>query len=275
MNVLKKIALLFFIACISLVVNAQDSSFHFIKTIPGDFSYFNVDNLDNIYLLTAGDQLKKINLNGDSIGIYNNVRRYGQLSSIDVSNSLKTLVYYKDFSSVIELDKQLSVLHTVDLRTQNIFSVKAIATSYDNNIWLFDEGERKLKKVDDNGVLLLETVDFSSLFDSIPSPVKIIDKDGFVYLYDPAKGFYIFDYYGSLKNKLPFLHWHSVEVIGKTMFGFDSTTLYAYAANSFNLLQYTLPVDFKDAVQIKISNNKVYLLKKDGLTVYAINNQNQ
>jgi hypothetical protein len=272
MNVLKKIALLFFIACISQVVHAQDSAFHFIKTIPGDFSYFNVDNLDNIYLLTSGNQLKKINLNGDSIGIYNDVRGYGQLSSIDVSNPLKTLVYYKDFSSVIELDKQLSVLHTADLRTQNIFSVKAIATSYDNNLWLFDEGERKLKKVDDNGVLLLETVDFSSLFDSIPSPVKIVDKDGFVYLYDPAQGFYIFDYYGSLKNKLPFLHWHSVEVIGKTMFGFDSTTLYAYAVNSLNLLQYTLPADFKSAVQIKISNNKVYLLKKDGLTVYSINN---
>jgi hypothetical protein len=272
MNTLKKIALLFFIACISLVVNAQDSSFHFIKTISGDFSYFNVDNLDNIYLLTAGNQLKKINLNGDSIGVYNNVRGYGQLYTLDVSNPLKTLVYYKDFSSVIELDKQLAVLHTVDLRTQNIFSVKAIATSYDNNLWLFDDGERKLKKVDDNGVSLLETVDFSSLFDSIPSPVKIIDKDGFVYLYDPTKGFYIFDYYGSLKNKLPFLHWHSVEVIGKTMFGFDSTTLYAYAANSLNLRQYQLPAVFSDAIQIKISNNKVYVLKKEGLIVYSINN---
>jgi hypothetical protein len=273
MNALKNIALLFFIVCTSSVAIAQqDSSFKFIKAIPGDFSYFNVDNLDNIYLLTAGDQLKKINLNGDSIGVYNNVRRYGQLSSIDVSNPLKTLVYYKDFSSVIELDKQLSVLHTADLRTQNIFSVKAIATSYDNNVWLFDEEDRKLKKVDDNGVLLSETVDFSSLFDSIPSPVKIIDKDGFVYLYDPAKGFYIFDYYGALNNRLPFLQWHSVEVIGKTMFGFDSTTLYAYASNSLNLQQYALPVDFKNAIQIKISNNKVYLLKKDGLTVYSVNN---
>jgi hypothetical protein len=113
-------------------------------------------------------------------------------------------------------------------------------------------------------------VDFSSLFDSIPSPVKIIDQDGAVYLYDPAKGFYIFDYYGSMKSRLPFLHWHSVEVIGKTMYGFDSTTLYAYEAQSLNLRQYRLPEVFTDALQIKISNNKVYLLKKEGLLVFSV-----
>jgi hypothetical protein len=271
MKTVKKIVLLFFTSCIAIGVFAQkDSSFQFIKTIPGDFAYFNVDNLDNIYLLTTGNQLKKINLNGDSIGIYNDVKSYGQLYSIDVSNPLKILVYYKDFSSVVELDRQLAVLNTTDLRTQNIISVKAIAISYDNNIWLFDEGDRKLKKIDDNGNNLLETVDFSSLFDSIPSPVKITDKDGFVYLYDPNKGFYIFDYYGSLKNRLPFLHWHSVEVIGKTMYGFDSTTLYAYAANSLDLREYTLPAAFKDALQIKISNNKVFVLKKDGLYVFSV-----
>jgi hypothetical protein len=273
MNVAKKIVSFFLISCISLGAFAQqDSSFKFIRYIPGDFVYFNVDNLDNIYLLSAANQLKKLNLNGDSIGVYNDVRSYGQLYTIDVSNPLKTLVYYKDFSSIVELDRQLAVLTTTDLRSQTIFSVRAIAGSYDNNIWLFDEGDRKLKKVDDAGNTLLETVDFSSLFDSIPSPVRITDKDGFVYLYDPAKGFYIFDYYGSLKNRLPFLHWNSVEVIGKTMFGFDSTTLYAYESNSLNLRQYTLPDVFKDAVQIKISNNKVYLLKKDGLMVYTINN---
>jgi hypothetical protein len=273
MNGIRKIVLLFFIACTTLSSFAQqDSAFKFIKAIPGDFVYFNVDNLDNIYLLSSTNQLKKINLNGDSIGVYNNVRSYGQLYSIDVSNPLKTLVYYRDFSSVVELDRQLAMLNTSDLRSQSIFSVKAIATSYDNNIWLFDEGDRKLKKIDDNGNTLSETVDFSSLFDSIPSPVKITDKDGFVYLYDPAKGFYIFDYYGAMKNKLPFLHWHSVEVIGKTMYGFDSTTLYAYELNSFNLRQYALPDVFKDALQIKISNNKVYLLKKEGITVYSISN---
>jgi hypothetical protein len=129
MNTVKTIILLFFICRVSLpAVAQQDSSVKFSKSIPGDYVYFNVDNLDNIYLLSSTNQLKKINLNGDSIGVYNNVRSYGQLYSIDVSNPLKTLVYYRDFSSIVELDRQLAVLTTTDLRNQNIFSVKAIAT---------------------------------------------------------------------------------------------------------------------------------------------------
>jgi hypothetical protein len=270
MKALKKIFLLLCLCALVANLFAQDSSFKFIKTIPGNFSYFTVDNLDNIYLLTTGNQLKKINIDGDSLGIFNDVRTYGQLVSMDVSNSLKVLLYYKDFATVVELDRLLGILNTVNLRTQNIFSVKAVATSYDNNMWLFDEGDRELKKIDDNGNVLLATVDFGLLFDSIPSPTQIIDRDGYVYLYDPNKGFYIFDYYGSLKNKIPFLHWGNVDVVGKNMYGFIDSTLYKYQLNSLNLVQYALPKAFNNTVQIKAGNNKVYLLKQDGLEIFSI-----
>jgi len=270
MNTLKKIIALCLFAFMAKFSFAQDSSLQFIKTLPGSFSYFTIDNLDNIYLLTTGNQLKKININGDSLGVYNDVRTYGQLVSVDVSNPLKILLYYRDFSSIVELDRLLGVLNTVNLRTQNIFSVRAVATSYDNNIWLFDEGDRELKKIDDNGNVLLATVDFGLLFDSVPSPARIIDRDGYVYLYDPNKGFYIFDYYGSLKNKIPFFHWSNVDVVDKNIYGFSDSTLYQYQLGSLNLVQHTLPAIFNNALQIKVGNNKVYLLKQDGLEIFSV-----
>ena len=254
------------LACVA----QKDSSIQFIKLIPGSFSYFNVDNLDNIYLVTKSNQLKKINIDGDSLGVYNDVRSYGQLVSIDVSNPLKILLYYKDFASIIELDRLLGLLNTINLRTQNIFSVRAVATSYDNNTWLYDEGDRELKKIDDNGNILSTTVDFGLLFDSVPSPSRIIDRDGYVYLYDANKGFYVFDYYGSLKNKIPFFHWSNVDVVGKNIYGFTDSLLYQYQLGSLNLQQYVLPDVFNNALQIKAGNNKVYLLKEAGLEIFSI-----
>ena len=60
---------------IPLVVKPQsDSAFQFLKTIKGDFTYFNVDNLDNIYLITKNNQLKKLNANGDSVAVFNDVK---------------------------------------------------------------------------------------------------------------------------------------------------------------------------------------------------------
>ncbi|MBC7889903.1 MAG: hypothetical protein H7Z13_18665 [Ferruginibacter sp.] len=272
MNRLIKVFFLVFFSALSLHTHAQkDTSFILNKSIPGDFSYFTVDNLDNIYLVNNNsNQLKKLNGNGDSAGVFNNVRKYGKLFSIDATNPLKLLLFYKNFATIVVLDRFLNVRNTINLGKKNIFKVKAVATAYDNNIWLFDEGDSKLKKIDDNGDVLLETVDFRTLFDTVPSPVQITDQDGFLYLYDPNKGFYTFDYYGALKNNIPFLHWNNTEIIGKNMYGFGDTILYQYQTGNLKLMEYAIPVFFKNALQIKTANNKVYLLQKNGIQQYLI-----
>ena len=248
----------------------NDSVFRHKNFIPGNFTYMDVDVLDNIYLITAGNQLKKINANGDSVAVFNEVKKYGNPSMLDVSNPLKLLLYYKNYSTVVILDRLLTLRNSINFRKMGIFSVKALTTSYDNNIWLFDEQDLKLKKIDDDGKLLQETTDLRLLFDSVPSPTQITDRDNFVYLYDESKGFFIFDYYGTLKNNLPFLHWQHIAISGNSMYGFVNDKLYSYELKSLNLKSYTLPAYFNDNINIKAINGKIYLLKKDGVEIYSV-----
>lgn len=272
MKSIRKITILIFtgIIAFSTAVGQQDSAFIFDKIIPGNYTYFTIDNLENIYLVSNTDQLKKINARGDSAGVFNNVRKYGKLYSIDATNPLKLLLYYKNFATIVVLDRFLNVRNTINLGKKNIFKVQTIATSYDNNIWLFDEGDSKLKKIDENGEVLMQTADFRNLFDTVPSPVQITDQDGFLYLYDPARGFYTFDYYGALKNNMPFLHWYNTSVMGKNMYGFGDSSLFQYQGGSLNLVTYRLPPFFRNAVQVKAGNNRVYLLGQDGVRQYSI-----
>ncbi len=270
---MKKINTILFLLCFGGVENIcaqSDSAFQFIKSIPGDFTYFNVDNLDNIYLITVGNQLKKLTPNGDSVAVYNDVKKYGNPSSIDVTNPLKTLLYYKNFSTVVVLDRLLTVRNIINFRKQHIFYVNNVTLSYDNYIWIFDEEDFKLKKIDEEGKMLQATVDWRNLFDTVPAPVKIVDKDNFVYLYDPEKGFYIFDYYGGFKNRLPFLNWTDVEVTGTTMYGFYKNMLYSYELKSLQLKEYKLPAFFGKFIAIKAMNGKVYLLNEKGIDIYQI-----
>lgn len=253
-----------------LAKSQSDSAFSFLKTIKGKYTSFTVDNLDNIYLITATNQLKKINGNGDSAGVFNDVKRFGTLTTIDVTNPLKILLYYKSFATVVVLDRFLNTRNTINFRKQNIFSVQSITTSYDNNIWLFDEQDYKLKKIDDDGRLLQETTDFRMLFDSVPSPINLVDKDNFVYLYDTAKGFYIFDYYGAFKNRLPFLNWSNIAVSAKNMYGFSNSKLYSYELQSLTLKEYQLPGYLAGYNAIKAANGKLYLLKDDGVYIYQV-----
>lgn len=247
-----------------------DSAFQFLKSIKGDISYFNVDNLDNIYFITGNNQLKKIKANGDSVAVFNDVKKYGNPSSIDVTNPLKTLLYYKNYSTVVVLDRLLTIRNSINFRKQNIFYVNSITLSYDNNIWLFDEEDFKLKKIDEEGKVLTATTDWRLLFDTVPAPVRIIDKNNYVYLYDPEKGFYVFDYYGGFKNRLSFLNWTNVEVSGNTVYGFSNNSLFTYELKSLEIKEYKLPAFFGDYISIKAMNRKIYLLKRDRIDIYEI-----
>ena len=278
---MKKIHLKYSLLCICVPIaigmaipfaaKAQnDSAFQYIKSIKGNFSCFNVDNLDNIYLITDNNQLKKLNATGDSVAVFNDVKKYGNPDFIDVTNPLKALLYYKNYSTVVVLDRLLTVRNNINFRKQNIFYVNNVTLSYDNYIWIFDEEDYKLKKIDEEGKLLQASTDWRMLFDTVPAPVKIIDRDNFVYLYDPEKGFYIFDYYSGFKNRLAFLNWTNVEVNANTVYGFKNNKLYSYQLKSLQLKEYSLPAFFGKFISIKAMNGKVYLLIEKGVDIYEL-----
>jgi hypothetical protein len=267
----KRNIFLAFIILSSLIVDAQkDTTYPRLSFIKGDFVDFTVDNLDNVYVLTNTDQLKKYNAAGDSVTVFNNVKKYGKVSLIDASNPLKVLLYYKDFSTIVILDRLLAVRNTIDLRKHNIFQVNAIGQSYDNNVWLYDEGDSKLKKINDEGKVLLETTDFRLLFETAPSVKTIYDQEGYVYLYDPALSVFVFDYYGAIRNKILIEDWTNFKVVGKFIFGINNDTLHRYNISTFIVDHERLPGVFKNSVKANFTASRLYALKPTGLEIYQL-----
>lgn len=273
-RLVKKYFCFFFLLTLATSFNkasAQDDSlFRFLKKIEFPISSFTVDNLGELYIINTDNQLKKYNEKGDSIGVFNQVTKYGNLSYVEAKNPWKAILFYKDYSIIVLLDKYLNVLTSINLRKKNIFQVEAVTTSYDNNIWLYDEQENKLKKIDDQGNTIFESVDFRLIFDSVPTPKKIIDVDGFVYLYDPEKGLYIFDYYGSFKSKLTFLHWTDLAIIDKQIYGFDKEHLYRYTPPLPDIKEYLLSPELQNNNSIKVNNHKIYVLKNQQLQIFSL-----
>ena len=270
---LNSIFFLFFSLTV-FTANAQtDSIIHLTSQqyIQGSFVNFYVDNFNNIYLLNTGNQIKKINNNGDSLAVSNALKKYGAVCSMDVHNALKIAVYYKDYSTIVVLDRFLKTINTIDLRKYGILQAQAIAVSYDNNYWVFDEVENKLKKIDDNGNILLSTPDLRTVFDESFLPEKIIDYNGYVYLYSKKNGCKIFDYYGALKQSIPALNWDNIEIIKNSIIGFDDTVMHVYAVDVFKESTYFFQPKNNDAKKVQMVSNNLYVLKPDGLYIYAIN----
>lgn len=251
---------------------AQDSLFRFHKEIPYPVAYFATNLTGELYIINTNNQLIKFNSDGDSVGVFNDVKKYGKLSLVHAQNPWKTLLFYQNFQTIVLLDKYLKNSGSINLRDKNIFNVAAVATSYDNNIWLFDGREFKIKKIDDNGNMLMASVDFRQLFDEVPSPDWIADSDGLLYLYDPQKGVYIFDYYGAFKTMLPFTGWKSVSAIKKELIGFDNQNFYKYTPPLPVPSEKMLPGELQNTDQISISAKDVFVLKNNKLTVYRLFN---
>lgn len=254
---------------LALCVHAQnDSLFNRIKTIPGSFRAFTVDNLDNIYLVSQSNQLKKLNAAGDSVAVFNDVKRFGQASYIDVSNPLRVLLYYRDFATIVVLDRFLNVRNTIDLRKQNIFQVRAIGQSFDNKIWIFDELENKLKKIDEEGRVMQETPDFRQAFGAVLLPQRIYDEGQLVYVYDSTLAVYVFDYNGALKNKILISGWQNFKVANSYIYGSKGSTLYRYDIRSFRQDEWELPAPIAGAEAFSFTASRLYALTKEGLAVF-------
>lgn len=259
--------ILFFLTLSGL--RAQDGLV-LIKSMHGDIADFTTDNLGNIYMLSSSNQLKKYNQNGDSISVYNNLKKYGKIYSMDATNPFRLLLYYKDFSVIVELDRLLVVRNIIDLKKRHIFQPSAVAMANDNNIWVYDDQEAKLKKIGQDGSLLDLSTDLRQIVKSVPTPTIITDQNGLVYLYDAENGLYIFDYFGTLQKQLAFIHWHDFQVVDKYLFGRRDSTLLRYASGSLNLQEQPNAVLSPGIKKMRISLQHLYLLKGGTLQIYKL-----
>ena len=261
--------ILIFAACffVQFAFAQKDSAFVLVKTFTGDIVNVVIDNLDNIYLTSSTGQIKKLGPAGDSLAVYNQVRNFGQPHSVDVSNPLKILLFYKDFSTLVVLDRFLSARATIDLRRQHILQPTAVGLSYDNNIWVFDEFDSKLKRIDEQGNLLSETPDLRIAINQSISPQRIINDNKTVYLADTANGIFVFDNYGTFRRKVALTKWQSLEVFQNQIISIQNGFISIYDPATFLERKQKLP-SFIPYLSAFTHANRFVLLGKDSVQIY-------
>ncbi|TDW99482.1 hypothetical protein [Dinghuibacter silviterrae] len=255
------------LACCCLAGRAQ---FTLVSQTPLAAADFCIDNLGNRFVIGFDGQLRKFSTSGDSVAAYNEVKRYGVLDRVDVTNPLKILLFYKDFMTVVALDRFLGHLSTIDLRQAQILQASTVAAAYDNNFWVFDEQNAQLKRIGDQGLPVMTTDDLRQVFGESITPEEIVDQGGLVYLNDTARGIYIFDYYGGFKVKLSFPGVTGLTVFGKKIFGFVRGQLFTYQPGTLQEEHLPLPFVLSEADKAQIVFGGVWVLRKGVLYFYRL-----
>jgi len=159
----------FFLSCflffaMPLSLPAQtDSTPEMHGKILGKAHFYITDRLCNIYLIDADYQIVKYTPAGKETYRYNN-NRLDRPTFIDATDPFNIMVFYPDYQTIILLDRTMTHTATLNFSDFDFFNVNAVAFSSDNKLWVYDELNFRLKKVDRNGKTIQESDDLS-LFD--------------------------------------------------------------------------------------------------------------
>lgn len=228
--------------------------------------FLTTDYLQNAYLITAGNSLVKIDSTGQTLFNYNQ-NRFGQLKLVDATNPLKLILSYPDYGTVMMLDNTLSEMGSISLKPLGIIDYHALCFSpRDNNIWVFDENDFKLKKIDRNGLVTLESTDMFQQLGYAIHPVFMQEENQHLFLSDTSLGILLFDVYGVYYETLPFKNITEFQVRDDRIFFRQDYRMRSYHMKSLEEKYYSLPDT--SLLSVRLENNRLYELKPDTLKLY-------
>jgi len=127
-----------------LSVSAQGIQIEFLKDFPLNADEFiGVDNFENYYYIKNNTLYKKTT---QQTYTYTNTQ-LGKITSVDITNPLKILLFYRNFNTVLFLDNKLNELTTSINFTSESFSqqIAFVNISSNNNLWLYSLDDNVLQ----------------------------------------------------------------------------------------------------------------------------------
>lgn len=243
-------------------------SFVLLTSVEADATFLTTDYLQNGYFITAHNEFQKIDSSGNLLATYNQ-NRFGKLHFADATNPMKLILSYPEYGTVVMLDNTLSEVSVLSLRMINIQSYTATCfSSIDNNIWVFDDQDYKLKKIDKNNNIIIESGDMFSLVGKAIHPVYMQERDQYVYLSDPSEGIVVFDVYATYYQTLPFRNIQKFQVRNNQLFFYQANALHSYHLKTLEEKDIVLP-DSIGVMDVRIEKSRLYVLREDSLDIYT------
>ncbi len=218
------------------------------------------DKLGNFYLVSSTNDIEKYDKNGKKIATAN-FKILGNISYIDASNPFEIYVFYRDQNKVLYLDNLLSLRGETNLQTNGITQAACIARSYDNQLWVMDMGDLKLKKISKENTPLLESASFTILpISGDITPVNVLDVNNAIFILNSGT-LYQFDIFGNFVNKVVDDSIAYFQYINNQLVYINSKNeLKVYNPITYTLKEIEIP-EMQKADKICITSDKIYILQ--------------
>ena len=138
---MKHFLLILLLVLVVLPSHSQKLEAKFTNSFPLDADVFiGIDEFENLYFIKDNTFFKK---SKQGTVNYTNLS-LGKITSVDIHNPFKILLFYQDYNAAIVLDNKLNELtDKIDFTQNTLFNnVQLVSHSSENNLWLYADDNK-------------------------------------------------------------------------------------------------------------------------------------
>lgn len=264
-------SVLFFFLFFVINLQAQET-WKEVKTISvGKARLISADSHFNIYIANESGIVSQYDSLGDKIAFFSPGKK-SKVTCLDGSRNVNVFLFYKNFQEYKLLNRFLTEISTTRLNHDQIGFVSLATLSPDNALWLLDESDLALKKLNSEFNQIIVN---SSLLPILPRTknefifTNLREYNNNLYLSDKSNGIFVFDNLGNFKTLIPASDIEHFSFWENNLYFIESSKL--HIINLIRNERRIVEREFPRNAQIILSRNKAYILHEDKLSVHRHN----
>lgn len=262
LHVVRKLgSVLLFVTCLSFVKGDLKPDY----TLAVQANAIVTDNFSNVYTISA-DKFTKYDMKLKFQKEFSN-KNFGNITSADVTNPLRTLLFYRDFGRIVFLDNTLSQNGDAIAMEQLGFPTATLAAaSYDNGLWIYDQAGFELIRFNNNLEITARTGNLAQILGFEFQPNFLLEKDNRLFLNTVANGVLLFDVFGTYMKSEPIGFHHSFQVADNEIIYTSEGSLHSRNIVTGETTDYVQPVN-DSAVNMRLERDAIFV--QDSAHVYS------
>lgn len=220
-----------------------DTNLVLVKKIEAQIDVLDSDYLGNFYFINK-DIITKLSSKLDTL-FQQSFKVAGDLTSMDVGQSMKILLYSRDQNLIAYLDNTLTMNESeISLGDKGLYMTELVTLSMLNNdLWVYNAENFSLEKYNTNFRRVFKSDNLAQLLYQELLPNYLVESEDQLYLNNPSHGVLVFDVYGTFLKTIPIKDVEKIRVFDKKIFYVKDDHIHYYDEKTLNTDEFKLPVE--------------------------------